>query len=389
MNMNTSPCRCIYLLLLISIFSLDLTKISAQGKPDTSLQSPRRTILLVIDGLANGAIERLPLKHLEELKSEGVYFSNLVLPLAAHPKQNTNANDPKFYPWSCSIPNPVMMTGTVFIGQSGIKETLLQHTCNKAGIKTAFIVNSDAYTEIAGGYDIYRQEWKSDDDSPVFPALQDVIKTEDPSFIRVHLQSSGAGGYIDQRNNRRIWDTNSEYRRRALKVDSLIGNFITWLKSNNYWNETVVFISGDHGQADVGGHAPYELNGDKTSLLIAGKGIKKAKRFDYAEMIDIAPTIAYLQGIPAPRYSQGRVLKSAFVTHPDDLAQPHTQLELNEVMRQQHELSNEGLRPGSRQINESFLRIEEIGSWHTRFTNLEKLLEHQKKTLKALKNTPD
>ncbi|NJK94241.1 MAG: sulfatase-like hydrolase/transferase [Bacteroidales bacterium] len=266
-------------------------------------------ILLVVDGLTSGAVEKIPLNYLGKLKQEGVYYKELYLSLAAHPKQNNDVNDPCYYPWSSSIPNPVMMTGTVFIGQTGIKETLLQYSYRSLGKNTAFLVNSNAYEEIAIGYDLFRQDWTSDDDSPVFEAAQKTIKETDPWFIRIHLQTTGAGGYRDMRAGLNIWEQFSDYRARVTKADSLIFQFVQWLKANDYWEETVLFICGDHGQSDKGGHPPFEPGGDKTSLLILGKGIKKGVSYDYAEMIDIAPTIAFFKMFQHQNIARDKFLK--------------------------------------------------------------------------------
>jgi hypothetical protein len=354
--------------------------------PETPTPSlPRRTVLLVIDGLVAGAIERLPLTQIETLKTEGVYYRELVLPLAAHPRFSpADENDPLYYPWSCSIPNPIMMTGTLFIGQPGIKDTLLQHSYTRAGKQTAFLVDSDAYTEIAPGYDTYRADWKSDDDSPVFPAVQAVIEEKNPHFIRIHLQSTGAGGYLDRRAGRTIWDENAEYRRRAIKADALIGDFVRWLKEHHHWEETVLLICGDHGQADGGGHAPYEPGGDRTSLLVLGKGINAGATFPYAEMTDLAPTIAWLQAVPVPRYSQGRVLLEAFQRTGSPPPAMRNQEALNALMLRFHALLKAQPALAEHPQAREFLVIEQIGGWHRRFSDLPALLAHQRQTLETL-----
>jgi hypothetical protein len=358
-----------------------LEKIKAQ----TPASLPRRTIIMVIDGLVAGAVERLPLVHMEKLKSEGAYYQELLLPLAAHPRLSKNEeNNSLYYPWSCSIPNPIMMTGTVFIGQPGIKETMLQYSFKQAGKRTAFLVDSDAYDEIAGGYDNYTRRWDSSDDAPVFPELQKVIEQENPHFIRVHLQSTGGGGYIDQRNGRTIWDSNAEYRRRAIKADLLVSQFVDWLKEKGLWEETVLFICGDHGQTDKGGHPPYQPGGDKTSLLAAGKGIKKGAAFPYAEMTDLAPTIAYLQSVATPKYNQGRILTEALVNGPATGTDARLQEELNNIMQRHRQLLDGQPALSAHALNKDFLVIEQIGTWHKRFRDLPALVKHQREILGKL-----
>ncbi len=84
---------------------------------------PERTILFIIDGMPSGLNQRIYMPNLDILRHEGVLFREVYLPLAAHPDSCL------IYPWTCSIPNPVLMSGTVFIGQEGIKRNLIQHSC--------------------------------------------------------------------------------------------------------------------------------------------------------------------------------------------------------------------------------------------------------------------
>lgn len=75
-------------------------------------------------------------------------------------------------------------------------------------------------------------------------------------------------------------------------MDSLLGDFVRWLKNENLWKSTVIIVMGDHGQADTGWHPPYESGSYTTQMVVAGTGIKHGAEYDYAEIIDVAPTIA-------------------------------------------------------------------------------------------------
>ena len=80
---------------------------------------PDRTILFGIDGLHVKGPQRIGLPNLQKLKERGCYYKAVYVPLAAHPK------DPKSYPHTCSVGNPVMMTGTVFIRPG---DKMIQHS---------------------------------------------------------------------------------------------------------------------------------------------------------------------------------------------------------------------------------------------------------------------
>lgn len=62
----------------------------------------------------------------------------------------------------------------------------------------------------------------------------------------------------------------------------------------------VTVVSGQHRKEGI--------------FLIKGKGVTKGVEIKSSRIIDIAPTLLYLQGIPIPRAMEGHLLKEAFVT---------------------------------------------------------------------------
>jgi hypothetical protein len=322
----------------------------------TTEEKPERTVLFVIDGMVSGLHERVDMPAFSALAGEGVLYKEVYLPLPAHPDSSA------VYPWSCSIPNPVLMSGTIFIGQAGVRQNLIQQSFT--GRPTAFVVNSPSYTAIRDGFTIYRQLPKGRFD-PVFPdsasvnVAKEIITANNPEFIRIHCQGLGGAGSIcrqpDKPYTNDIWHAESPYRIQARHIDSLLGAFVQWLKDENLWDGTVLMVMGDHGQADGGWHPPYEPGGNVTQLLVAGKGIRQGMTIPYAEIIDVAPTIAWLQRVETSKFSNGRVLKELIGGEVPVV--PHRMQELDSLLTACRRL-------GADTLDDEAPRIELIGRWH-------------------------
>lgn len=69
-----------------------------------------------------------------------------------------------------------------------------------------------------------------------------------------------------------------------------------------------IIITADHGHTNRGGHGGMEPNVLAVPLVAAGAGIKPGATPNDARLIDIAPTVATLLGMPAPGHGLGRTL---------------------------------------------------------------------------------
>jgi len=61
----------------------------------------------------------------------------------------------------------------------------------------------------------------------------------------------------------------------------------------------------EHTSEHTGFYLSSELN---TVMILYGKGIKPRKRRSPVRLLDFAPTIAYLLGLPLPRHAEGAAL---------------------------------------------------------------------------------
>lgn len=75
----------------------------------------------------------------------------------------------------------------------------------------------------------------------------------------------------------------------------------------DFTRDTMVFTA-DHGHTDRGGHGGVGPEVEQVPLVLAGAGIRPGATAVEAKLVDVAPTVAALLGIPAPGHGRGRTL---------------------------------------------------------------------------------
>ena len=105
-----------------------------------------------------------------------------------------------------------------------------------------------------------------------------------------------------------------EYRQAVLDVDAQLAEALQLV---NLKDDTVI-ITADHGHTDGGGHGGEEEEVLQVPLIMAGAGIRAEGLLGEAELVDIAPTIAALLGVPAPGHSVGRTLTEVLSLAPGE-----------------------------------------------------------------------
>ncbi len=110
-------------------------------------------------------------------------------------------------------------------------------------------------------------------------------------------------GRVDTIGHRNGGDS-PQYREAVLTVDQQISNA---LKDIDLSQDTLI-VTSDHGHTDAGGHGGEEPEVMRVPLILAGAGINRNALLGKASLIDLAPTICALLGIPAPGHAVGRTL---------------------------------------------------------------------------------
>ncbi len=103
-----------------------------------------------------------------------------------------------------------------------------------------------------------------------------------------------------------------DYRIAAELADHALGRALARIDLN----QDAIIVTADHGHTNRGGHGGIEPEVLSVPLILAGAGIKPGTSADDAHLIDLAPTVATLLGIPAPGHGLGRTLSEVLALDP-------------------------------------------------------------------------
>jgi Sulfatase len=354
---------------------------------------PAHAVLVVVDGLSYKAWEKMDLPVLEEMIPSGTLLRQVFLPPAAHPHEGPYA---KLH--TCSIPNPILMAGTIFIDE----RTVYFNEQFFPELTAAFAVNAIDYRSLLRNYHYVYQKAGQDEDA--MRAGREFMEMGRPAFLSVHLQDTGEGGVASLRGaadspwKNNIWHPESPYRQNLTKADRLIGDFVEGLAKLGLLETTVFIIVGDHGQADTGWH-PLELwDPAITTAVLWGAGVTPKAVVDYAELIDIGPTICALMGVSAPPTALGLPIAEAIAAEKARVVpRPRWQEAMNAQFRDfralKADLDEYLVRSDSpakgwlysrlNNIVRDFYGIERFIEW-PRFKTVAELVEQNSKALKDL-----
>ena len=341
-----------------------------------------RAVIFIIDGLSYNAPERLGMKNLRALAKAGACCDRSYNIVPAHPKSGEWAN----YHTS-SIPTPVLLAGTVLLRPD---QRWVQQSFYPARI-TAHAANDTDYSRLNVGFHLSFLRGSDDaqvHDSETMTWALEFLRKARPAFMKVHLQDVGNAGSASWESqdpsvpwHRNIWAEGSPYRAAAARADEYLGQFLHELDALGLRDMTALFVTADHGQSDHGWHPFDDEDGWSMPLIVAGPGVRPGARIEYAEQVDIVPTLCYLAGVEPPPNADGRILAEALTNPPADLWPRRRDLpELNRVLLRGEALL---LKRGAEAMRE-YYGLERILEWH-RFGSVEKLIEHDRRVLDSLR----
>jgi arylsulfatase A-like enzyme len=109
----------------------------------------------------------------------------------------------------------------------------------------------------------------------------------------------------------------SQYDGGIAYVDHQIGEVVTWLKRHGAYDNTMIVVTSDHGEAFGERHRVGHANSPYQNLLHVALIVKyphtaqRGAEERPVSLSDVTPTILETAGIAAPRTMQGRSLKAA------------------------------------------------------------------------------
>jgi hypothetical protein len=359
----------------------------------TYTDKPEHAMLVIIDGFSYKAFDRFKLPVLSRMAASGTFVERNYLPPAAHPRTGAYAAL-----HTCSIPNPIMMAGTVFITpQTGY----LQQCFTKK--TTSFAVNAVDYETLNVGFTY--SYLKDGPDTETARMALTFMEMGRPAFMKVHFQWAGEAGaqVLFARGAEpwkwNLWAPDSPYKFAVQRADSLLGVLLDGLEKQNMLEKTAIIVMGDHGENDFGWHTLEYLDCSITSIVLFGAGVKKGVRIPYSEQIDVVPTICSLMNVDPPKTCQGRPIVEALSRYRGEAPPRKTLMkEMDEAFIEYRKkmaeatLRIENMQPGGRQallfnalnnIRQSYYDISRFVEW-PQFGTMDELVANNKTVMARL-----
>src|SRR5258708_7771893 len=127
----------------------------------------------------------------------------------------------------------------------------------------------------------------------------------DAALIAVHVIDVDRAGHAS--------GVGDDYRAAARATDRMLRVAFAQL---DLARDTVI-VTADHGHVASGGHGGTEPEVETVPVVIAGAGIVPGATARDATLMDVAPTVAALLGVPAPGHAEGRTLVELLALAPD------------------------------------------------------------------------
>ena len=133
-----------------------------------------------------------------------------------------------------------------------------------------------------------------------------VVEEEDPDLLVLQLLAADQLGHV--RGVR-----SPEYLEQLAETDRHVGDFLAFLEERGKLEGATVILMADHGQGrGIGGHGHLDWGERPVPFVVWGEGaVPGAISREPRSVLELAPTIARLLGVPQPEAARGRPLVPA------------------------------------------------------------------------------
>jgi hypothetical protein len=133
-----------------------------------------------------------------------------------------------------------------------------------------------------------------------------VVEEEDPDLLVLQLLAADQLGHV--RGVR-----SPEYLEQLEETDRHVGDFLAFLEQSGRLDGATVILMADHGQGrGIGGHGHLDWGERPVPFVVWGRGaVPGAISRQPRSVLELAPTIARLLGVPQPEAARGRPLVPA------------------------------------------------------------------------------
>lgn len=265
-----------------------------------------KVVVIVIDGMRKERFYEANTPFLDFLKDNGTEYMNMETVYPARTVVCFSSMFTGTYPYEHGIKSNM-------VWKLGIKVESIFDSLRKIGKKGRLLGIAHLVDSMGDDVETVTAVMHNDKADPnIIERAKKIMKEQDPDLFVVQMIATDQTGH----SRGVLYD---DYIQKIEEADSLVQNYVEWLKNEGKMEDTTIIICADHGQADgIGGHGHLDEGERYVPFFMYGPKIAQGKKVeDKHSLVSVAPTIAYLMGAPYPSHSRGRVLLEAISKQKD------------------------------------------------------------------------
>ena len=274
---------------------------AATGAGAAAAALAQRVYVIVVDGCNRGRLWQADAPVMDRLAREGTEYLNV---------------EPA-YPARTVVCFSSMLTGATpaehgmrsnFAPRLGVRRESVFDVLERAG-RTGRLVGI-AHLLDPFGADVVRSvtsvQPTTEIDRSLTAEARRVVEEEDPDLLVLQLLAADQLGHVRGVRSR-------EYLDQLAETDAHVGGFLAFLEERGKLDGATVILMADHGQGrGIGGHGHLDWGERPVPFVVWGEGaVPGALSTEPRSVLELAPTISRLLGLPEPNAARGRPLVPA------------------------------------------------------------------------------